>query len=153
MQADLVVIAAGDIYTSIGGALSVSGVGQALQATPAKIAYVCNLVTKPGHTDNLTVSQHAGEVERLAGGQILDFVLYNTLMPDEELFAKYTREGENIVEIDKRALETARYQAVGAHLLASDGATRTKGDAIAAHRSLIRHDGDVTAQTLLKLLV
>ncbi len=152
MNADLVVLSAGDMYTSLGGALSVDGVSDALQATSAKVAYVCNLVTKPGHTSNFTVSGHAAEIERMAGAPIIDFMLYNTLMPDEELFAKYTREGENIVEIDKEALSKAHYKAIGVELLAREGATRQKGDSIAAGRSLIRHDGDVTAQNLLQLL-
>ncbi len=152
MNADLVVISAGDIYTSIGGSLAVSGVPDTLKRTKAKVAYVCNLVTKPGHTGGFTVSDHAAEVERLAGAAILDYVIYNTAVPPKELFAKYTREGELLVEVDKVALDDAHYKAVGVRLIASDGAKRAKGDAIAAHRSLIRHDGKVTAKALLQLV-
>lgn len=152
MAANLVVISAGDIYTSIGGTLSVQGVPQALKRTKAKIAYVCNLVTKPGHTSGFTVNDHAAEVERLAGDKILDYVIYNTAIPDQQLFAKYTRDGELLVKVDNIALQKAHYRAVGARLIAKNGAKRVKGDAIAAHRSLVRHDGQLTAKALLKLV-
>ena len=152
MEADLVIISAGDVYTSIGGTLSVEGVPKALKHTNAKVAYVCNLVTKPGHTSGFTVSDHAAEIERLAGLEILDYVIYNTAVPPKDLFAKYTREGELLVEVDQVALDAAHYKAVGARLIADSGATRAKGDAIAAHRSLIRHDGRLTAKALLRLM-
>lgn len=150
-QADLVVISAGDMYTSLGASLAVSGVSEALKATNAPILYVCNLVTKPGHTTGFTVSQHATEIERLAGGDILDYVLYNTALPPEELLDKYLKEGEHMVEIDKPVLASAHYKSVGAPLLDTEVAPTVKGDALAAHRSLIRHDGDAVATLLVRL--
>jgi uncharacterized cofD-like protein len=152
MQADLVIISAGDIYTSVGSSLVVDDVLGTLQSTKAKIAYVCNLVTKPGHTDGFTVARHAAEVERLAGGQFIDHVIYNTSVPPKDLFAKYTREGELLVSVNKAELSKAHYKAYGVPLIAKNGAQRVKGDAVAAHRSLIRHDGRLTAKALLDLL-
>jgi uncharacterized cofD-like protein len=151
-QAELVIISAGDVYTSIGASLCVPGVSEALQKTPAKIAYLCNLVTKPGHTTGFTVSDHAAEIERFAGGPILDYVVYNTAVPPKRLFTKYTREGELLVEVDAIALQDAHYTAVGQPLLAPAGDKRKKSDPIGHRRSFIRHDGDMAARTLLQLV-
>ncbi|HKX73316.1 MAG TPA: gluconeogenesis factor YvcK family protein [Candidatus Saccharimonadales bacterium] len=150
-NADLVVISAGDIYTSLGSSLAVDGVYRALKKSRAKVAYVSNLVTKPGQTDGFTVSDHAAEIERLAGGEVIDFVLYNTARPPEDLIDKYLKEGEYIVEIDRAALSRAHYKAMGAALLDSETAPKVKGDPLAAHRSLIRHDGDAVARRLVAL--
>ncbi len=66
-QADLVIIAPGNLYGSLAPALVVPGVGKALAKCKALKLYVCNLVTKPGQTDGYTVSDFADELERLAG--------------------------------------------------------------------------------------
>jgi uncharacterized cofD-like protein len=152
LNADLVIISAGDVYTSIGSSLCIPGVADALKKTSATIAYLCNLVTKPGHTTGFTVGDHAAEIERLAGGTILDYVVYNTAKPPERLFTKYTQEGELLVEADDITLQSAHYKAVGRPLVAPAGEQIRQGDPIGHQRSYIRHDGDLTAQALLKLV-
>jgi uncharacterized cofD-like protein len=151
-DADLVVISAGDIYTSLGSSLAVKGVVSALSKTRAQIAYVCNLVTKPGQTSGFTVSDHVAEIERLAGEKLIDYVLYNTARPPEQLIDKYLKEGEYIVEVDEPALQDAHYRAIGAPLLDEQTAPTIEGDPLASHRSLIRHDGDAVAQKLTELI-
>ncbi len=54
MEADIVVIAPGNMYGSLAPALVVPGMSEALNATQAKKVYVCNLVTKPGKPMTLT---------------------------------------------------------------------------------------------------
>jgi uncharacterized cofD-like protein len=152
LDADLVVISAGDIYTSLGSSLAVKGVTEALLKTKAPVVYICNLVTKPGQTSGFTVSKHPAEIERLAGAEFIDFVLYNTSKPPEQLMDKYLKEGEYLVEIDKPVLDHAHYKAFGARLLDEQTAEVPKGDALAAHRSLIRHNGDSVARNLFRLL-
>lgn len=149
--ADLVVVSAGDVYTSIGPSFAVHGVSEALKSTPAPIAYICNLVTKPGQTSGFAVHDHAAEIERLAGGNILDYVLYNTARPPEELSSKYVKEGEYLVDADQAALRQAHYKAIGAELLDAEPASIVKADPLAARRSLIRHNGDAVAQQLMAL--
>lgn len=151
-NADVVVISAGDIYTSLGSSLAVNGVIEALSTTPAQIMYICNLVTKPGQTSGFTVSDHAAEIERLAGTKLIDYVIYNTERPPEKLIDKYLKKGEYLVEIDQDQLKKAHYKAVGARLLDTQTAPpTTKGDPLATHRSLIRHNGDAVAQKIIEL--
>lgn len=151
LSADLIVIAPGDIYTSLGPLLIVDGVSAALRASNARVVYVCNLVTKPGHTDGFSVADHAAEIERFAGGPVLDYVLYNTARPDPALFEKYKREGELLVDTSDAGTASSHYQTIGASLLAPGAAPSAAGDALARTRSFIRHDGRAVADALLNL--
>ena len=152
MNADMVVIAPGNLYGSLAPALLVDGIGEALHKTKALKVYVCNLNTKPGQTDGFMVHDFASEIERIAGTSFLDIVLFNTEMPSKELIKKYARDGELPVEYDEEKLLQQKYQALGAKLL-SRGVWQptSKSDPIAASRTLIRHDSDVTAETLIEI--
>ena len=151
-QADMVIIAPGNLYGSIAPALIVPGVGEALQKTDAFCVYVSNLVTKPGQTDGYMVTDFADEIERLAGGQFLDGVLFNTEQPSDDLLHRYAKEGELRVEYDSELLNNATYIAAGADLIAGKlWKNINKTDPISAHRTLIRHDSDATAKALIEL--
>ncbi len=151
-QADMVIIAPGNLYGSIAPALIVPGVGEALRKTDAFCVYVSNLVTKPGQTDGYTVSDFADEIERLAGGQFIDSVLFNTEQPSDDLLHKYAKEGELRVEFDRDILNSATYIAAGADLVAGEPWKNiNKTDPISTHRTLIRHDSDATAKALIEL--
>lgn len=151
-SADIVVIAPGNLYGSLAPALIVPGVGEALARTKAFTIYVCNLVTKPGQTDNYCVSDFANEIERLAGQKFLDAVLYNTETPSDELIEKYARDGEKSVQCDEEVLSQASYVAAGANLLSGSIWQNTNAsDPIAASRTLIRHDSDAVAKAIIEL--
>ena len=152
MQADLVVIAPGNLYGSLAPALVVEGVGDALASTRAKIAYVCNLVTKPRQTDGFMVHNYANEIERFAGHRVLDYVIFNTDEPAKNLANKYMREGERIVEFDLEVLEQAAYKAIGLPLIAKTPGKYNASDALASERSLIRHNYLMLAKELVRLI-
>ena len=152
-QADIVVIAPGNLYGSLAPALIVPGVGEALAASKAFKVYVCNLVTKPGQTSGYGVSDFAGEIERFAGKHFLDAVIFNTRQPQRDLLEKYAGAGELAVEYDIAALEQAPYTAYGADLLAGTIWKNTAGgaDPMASARTLIRHDPIVVARSIIDL--
>jgi uncharacterized cofD-like protein len=150
-RADIVVIAPGDLYTSLGPTLIANGYEKALKTTNAKIVYVCNLVTKQGQTADFTVADHAAEIERLAGSPILDFVLYNNAKPDAKLLERYAKDGEFGVEFDEKELGSKHYQAKGGTFLAEGVESVKRGDLHAKHRTFIRHDGDKIARALMKI--
>lgn len=152
-KADIVVIAPGNLYGSLAPALIVPGVGEALKRTKALTVYVSNLVTKPGQTDGYMVHDFASEVERLAGTDFLDAVLYNTEVPNKQLLEKYAKEGELSVNVDTNALNDAHYLAVGTNLISrSIWQNRSGGaDPLAAQRTLIRHDSNAVASAIMNL--
>ncbi len=152
LEADIIVIAPGNLYGSLAPALTVSGIADSLQKTKAKIAYVCNLVTKPNQTDGFGVANYAAEIERFVGKPVLDYVIYNTDEPADRLLDRYTHDGEKIVQFDLNELSKMHYTAVGRPLIAKTPITHDAGDKIAAERSLIRHDSDVLARELINLV-
>lgn len=151
VDADLVVIAPGNLYGSIAPALLVDGMQQALVQTKAQVAYVCNLVTKPGQTSGFMVHDFADEIERFVGAPVLDFVLYNNEQPDKGLLEKYMRDKEFGVEFDKDQLAIRHYKSKGMSLISRDIPDANKSDKIAASRTLIRHDSDIIARQIMKL--
>lgn len=149
-QADIIVVAPGDLYTSLGPLLVIDGMGEALRKTEAKVFYVSNLVSKQGQTDNFTVSDHASEIERFAGGDFLDYVLYNQEAPTEYVAKRYEEEGGYITLADVENLSNQHYEAVGGDFL-GEMATENQGDTLIGHRSLIRHDAKAVAKLILEL--
>ncbi len=152
MEADMVVVAPGNLYGSLAPILVINKIQQALRQTRATCVFVCNLVTKPGPTDGFGVIDFASEIERLAGGEFLDYVVFNSTKPDPALMERYAHDGELIVQYDIEALKQQHYQFRAAPLLASDvwqGAQAS--DPIAHTRSLIRHDSDAVARQLMRI--
>jgi uncharacterized cofD-like protein len=152
LAADLVIISAGDLYTSLGASLIVEGVAEALMQTEARIVYICNLVTKPGHTDGLTVAGHAAEIERFVGSPVLDYVLYNTERPVAKVLGRYTTEGEMLVDADQAELASAHYRSIGRSLISREKVQIVTNDPLAAQRSLIRHNARAVVRLLKQLL-
>ena len=148
MNADLVVIAPGNLYGSLAPALIVPEIGTALEQAKAKLMFVCNLVTKPGQTDGFKVHMYAEEVERFIGHRSLGYVLYNTAKPSDELLSKYAADGEYGVEADQAVLNAAHYEAIGADLLGEIFKT-SKADFI--KRTLIRHDSEKVAAEIMRI--
>lgn len=149
-QADIVVIAPGDLYSSLGALMVVDGIGEALHETEAICVYVSNLVTKRGQTENFAVSDHAAELERFAGVEFLDYVLYNEQRPDRAVAGRYKKENAYLVKIDKKNLDKAHYKAIAGDFLGKMARPK-KGDTLVLDRSLIRHNGEAVAQRIVKL--
>lgn len=77
LQAEMVVMGPGSLYTSIVPNLLVPGIAQAIRHTQALRVYVCNLATQPGETDGFTVADHVRVIDRVLGGNYLDVVIAN----------------------------------------------------------------------------
>lgn len=151
-EADLVVIAPGNLYCSIAPALVVDGVSEALAETKAKKVYVCNLVTKPGQTDRFSVADYASEIERFMGGTHLDYVLYNSAPPAKELLDRYAHEGEYPVQWKKDQFVDVPYKPKGADLVSREiWENKNASDPIAHTRTLIRHDADRVSRELMRI--
>lgn len=151
-EADIVVIAPGNLYGSLAPALVVPGVYEALKKSKAKKVYIANLVTKPGPTHGFKVHDFADEIERVAGGEFLDYVIYNSAQPSRELMEKYAHEGEFAVAVDQDELRHRHYKAKPSQLIADDvWAGAQAGDPLAHSRSFIRHDSDKVARQIMRL--
>ena len=149
--ADVIIIAPGDLYTSIGPLLAVEGIVEAIIAASAKKYYITNLVTKEGQTDGLTVDGHAHEIERLAGSQFLDVVIYNDAVPDKSLKEAYKAEGSYAVEVDQHEAATRQYEIVGGAFLGQIE-QKNSNDILPLTRSLIRHDAAALVAKIIEIV-
>ncbi len=77
-EADLIIYCPGDLYTSLLPNLLVTGVSEALQESKAKKLYTSNLTTKPGETQNFTLSDYITEIEKYTACKV-DYVTANIL--------------------------------------------------------------------------
>ena len=145
-KADAIVIGPGDLYSSLIPNFLITGIPQAVKASRAKKIYVCNLMTKAGHTDGFTVKEFAQKIEEYLRDKI-DYVIYNNRRPSRKLLAKYARAGETYVEPNSH-LPRSRY--IGADLISKKFPKLPAGDLIA--RNLIRHNPEHLAQIIVKLI-
>ena len=98
-RADLIIIGPGDLYTSLVPNLLVEGVREAICASPAKVLYVCNLMTKVNETPGYSVGDFIGTLGLYLGQARLDAVLYNVAWPTTRL-GDYAGEGSVPVGCD-----------------------------------------------------
>ena len=127
LQADLIVLSPGSLYTSILPHLLSQEILDALAATSAHIMYVCNIVTQPGETDHYQVSDHLRVLNQYLRDRKVDIVLANSAMPDEVTAQRYYEtEGKEPVRLDYENLAAFPVQVIEDNLLSveADGAVR-----------------------------
>ncbi|HEX4580274.1 MAG TPA: gluconeogenesis factor YvcK family protein [Candidatus Dormibacteraeota bacterium] len=78
LDAELVIVGPGSLYTSILPNLLVDGMVEVLRATPAVKVYVCNVASQLGETMGYTVSEHLTAIEDHVGGNLFDYVIVNS---------------------------------------------------------------------------
>lgn len=96
LNADVVTLGPGSLYTSVICNLLVDGVREALK--DKKVVYIANVMTQPEETMGYSLYNHVEEVERYLGREI-DYVLANDVLPKRELIEKYSFEGSMPVEV------------------------------------------------------
>ncbi|MGB9639780.1 MAG: gluconeogenesis factor YvcK family protein, partial [Anaerolineales bacterium] len=77
LNADLIVIGPGSLYTSILPNLLVPDITQAIRSSKAIKVYVCNIATQKGETDHYTCGDHIHAIEDHVGEGIFDMVVVN----------------------------------------------------------------------------
>ena len=78
LNAELVVIGPGSLYTSILPNLLVEGMVEAIKASPALKVLVCNLASQKGETDGYGVADYLRVIREHVGSNLFDFVLVNS---------------------------------------------------------------------------
>ncbi|MEA2088538.1 MAG: gluconeogenesis factor YvcK family protein [Patescibacteria group bacterium] len=149
-EADFIIIGPGSLHTSIITNFLVDGMIKSICASKAKKIYLCNLMTKFGHTDNFRVSDFVSVIEEYLGKDCLNYVIYNNQKPDEKLIKKYQRKKEFFVYFDKEILSKKHYKSIGYNLLSNAGYQQNPADKI--KRTLVRHDLDKLGKILFSIL-
>jgi uncharacterized cofD-like protein len=91
LDADLIVLGPGSLYTSVMPNLLVQGIRRALVASPAPMIYACNVATQHGETDGFSVRDHVEVIESHLGKGVIGHVLANDNLTDEALRAEFSQ--------------------------------------------------------------
>ncbi len=78
LDADLIIMGPGSLYTSILPNLLIDALPAALRASRAIKMYVCNVATQHGETDGYSVHDHVRALESHIGAGIIDVALVNS---------------------------------------------------------------------------
>ena len=147
LDADVVVVGPGNLYCSIVPNFLVGGIPEAIQKSKALKIYNCNLMTKYGHTDGFGVNDFINTLEKYLGREIFDYVIFGNKKPSGALLKKYSSEGE-WVDADEKVLKDKRF--IGTDLVSPDLYRQNQADKL--QRTLIRHDQDKLAKTIISLI-
>ena len=82
LNADLLLMGPGSLYTSILPNLMVPGIANAVAASSAKRLYICNLTSQPGETDNMDSYDHVKIIRKYIPDAELDGMICNNFYPD-----------------------------------------------------------------------
>ncbi len=92
MEADMVVLGPGSLYTSILPTLMIPDVGKALMETEAQVLYISNIMTQMGETEGFTDADHVDVLCKHIGKDFLDTVLVNNADVPKEHVAKISND-------------------------------------------------------------
>jgi uncharacterized cofD-like protein len=104
-RADLITVGPGSLFTSLIPNLLVRGIAQAIVASPASKAYVCNLMTQANESLGRTAADHIRALNEHAQARIFDYAFFNRKPASPELKAKYALEGATQIVVDVEAIQ------------------------------------------------
>ncbi|MGC8473754.1 MAG: gluconeogenesis factor YvcK family protein [Candidatus Dormibacteria bacterium] len=137
LNAEMVVVGPGSLYTSLLPNLLVDGMVETLRRSPALKVYVCNVATQAGETVNFTVHDHLEVLDQYVGPGLFDYVVANSNLA-LPLSPAAVEAGIRRVAFDRRRL--AQYGGRPKFVLAD----------LANPRLTTHHDPDKLAQVLMK---
>lgn len=139
-DADAIVLGPGSIYTSIIPNLIVKGVSEAIKNSPAKVLYVCNIMSQPGESDEMTAFDHVRAIIRHSCEGMIDVCIANKENIPENLVHNYTLEKSSPVRIDEDKFAAAGITLVKENLISvKDG-------------KYVRHNYDKLAKVIFDLI-
>lgn len=151
LEADLIVIGPGNYYCSIVPNFLVKGISEAVARSKARVVFNCSLVNKRGQTEKFDLDEYMKSINKFIGKDRVDFVVFNTKKPSQDLIKKYANKGEHLIKIKKNNLKR-KYGIIRANVLGKKEIEYNPADALADVRSLIRHDSEKLAKVLMKIV-
>lgn len=113
-EADLIILSMGSLYTSIIPNLICKEIKEAIDASNAKVMYVCNMMTQPGETDNYSVSDHVKVLNKYLGNKKINVVIANTGFISSKMAKRYhSLEQKDPVLFDEAELKKLKIKIIG----------------------------------------
>lgn len=102
LNADMIIVGPGSLYTSLLPNLLVPDLLGAIHASRALKIYVCNIATQSGETDVYTCYDHVQALEEHVGDSLFDVILCNDNYEGE------LNDGSQFVRCDEKSLSDSR---------------------------------------------
>lgn len=99
LNADILIVGIGSLFTSIIPVLIIDGICDAIKKSKAKRFYFCNVMTQPGETDYFSVEDHVAALEKHSFKGIVPKVIVTKNESSEELIQKYKDKGAYCVKV------------------------------------------------------
>ena len=132
LDADIVIIGPGSLYTSIIPNFLIKGINEALYKTRAKVIYIANATTQRGETKNYSLKDHVDAIFRHSQFEFIDEVIANDFENDKEKYKNYYNEEDSspifVEEEDRKYFKEKNIRL-------------TEGNFVEIKDGLIRHDG------------
>jgi uncharacterized cofD-like protein len=77
LEADLIVLGPGSLFTSVLPNLLVPEIAQAVRVSQASKIYICNIATQKGETDDFTLADHIRALEIHVGPDFFSYIMAN----------------------------------------------------------------------------
>ena len=141
MEADLVLLGPGSLYTSIIPNLLLVEISEALVKTSAECVYCCNIMTKPGETTGYSASDHVLALHEHAGHAFIDKIIVNDEEIDDETYERYCDQHSDVVLIDEKKLHKMNIEVIKSRLVSYNNVGE------------VRHNTKKVAATIFSLLL
>jgi uncharacterized cofD-like protein len=137
-EAQIIVLGPGSLYTSILPNLLIKEITDTIVASEAIKVYVCNIMTQPGETDNLSACDHIKTLIKHSHPRIFDYCIVNSREVSSYILKRYAQEQSCPVTNDIENIEKMGYRVIGDDVLLTE--------------EVIRHDPAKLARIILGLI-
>ena len=148
LEADVVVIGPGSLFTSVITNLLVKGIRDAIVKSKAKKVYVCNIMSQPSQTYGFKASEHVAEVVKYLGDDVLDYIILNNEKPPKKLLKLYEKDHSPMVVVDRKGLKKFKGKKIEADIVEDMKEIKVLWN----KKNLLRHDSDKIAKIIVDLV-
>lgn len=139
LNADMIILGPGSLYTSVIPNLLVDGIAEAIVRSKALKVCVLNIMTQDGETEGYTGPDHLRALLTHGGSGLVDVCVANNAPVPPEMIEAYREEGAEPLQACREQIEQMGIRVVEAPLLS-------------VKENRVRHEPQRLAQTLMELL-
>ncbi len=122
-EADAIVLGPGSLFTSILPNFLIDRITNEIARAHAVKMYVCNVMTQPGETENMSAADHVASLFSNAGARVCDYVVVND-QPPSKLLDTYAEEGQVPVRSDVERIQSMGLVPVRAEMISETQTVR-----------------------------
>jgi uncharacterized cofD-like protein len=124
IQADLILLGPGSLYTSILPNLLIPEISGAIAKSKAPRVYIANLMTQPGETAGYALADHLRAIQKHVSRRVIDWVVANRQPVSPDVARRYRTKGAEPVAVDLPELQKLGFRVILDDLLEEHGVIR-----------------------------